>query len=1052
MTRTDPLRFLEATDVSADAEAAKVTEFLEVFDETKLTRRDASRDHLLQLNLTIHDLEKCVKAVTGYVTQKTFDDLWARCHNAGSVTSAQEMTLRDLFRFRKWLGTPTGQNAVREIQHRKKLTKSGKSAFTADEMALKRLFTSEHEDLTREVAEEAAQRDNILARCRAKMERARAAFLEREAEIQRKYPVAGGYADPPVEVIKAEAWEMYLADCQKENKVPVVKSGTNLDLVFDKYGSEVRDRHLFAYLSRPEVKATLIAYGNDKIKRLRDEGKERALNTFAPTWHSRVESLLMRFPLELRRRMLQLVPVGRPPTTLRQSQSRPLKMYLKSSLVLVKSQLGTKPGPPLPRKIEGVVRPLPLLDANRRVRLRLKSGSLRNNSIPMGRSRFEAGIRHIIGGGELKTWRIDNKKYRGGGNLFDALLLLANADDSTAYKRLGDFISADAARAILRLPNGLPVPDGPACCLMKQYNDEATAGPLFRAFGVKGKYGLKSLIEEFVWSIYDDAGSGRLKVDQMPVLLARVGYRSKLLAQDEAFKKMKNMKPLGRAVMMLDASEQAFSSPLFNIISNIVADLNKQKESGWRNYLVRASSSWIDLWDEVSASGSIVELDWSKFDRERPREDIMFFIDVIVSCFSAESMRERRLLAAYRKMMERALVDRVMVLDDGSCFTLDGMVPSGSLWTGICDTALNILYITVALRELGFSDSEFSPKCAGDDNLTLFTNRVSKNRLGGLRTKLNEMFRAGIEPEDFFVHYGPYHVTTEQACFPPGTDLSKGTSKIKYKADWVEFEGAVNVDEPMGRSHRWEYKFDRRPKFLANFFLPDGRPIRPAHDNLERLLWPEGLHKSLDDYEMAIMAMIVDNPFNHHNVNHMMVRYLVAWQLKRQAFDLDEELVLDLCSIRDKSGGPIPYPEVAYWRRGGGGRRFEDEEQFRPLLSELQTFIATVSTLYARRSEGGIDSWRFMAILRGEDSIGAGQFGNDVHEWCRFLGGNPLTKSLRAARRFRPAKEHPKADQDTTTKAKAALAWCKEFCFEHPIVGPLHFSSEVCNLLAESPN
>ncbi|DAZ90982.1 TPA_asm: hypothetical protein [Alloteropsis angusta amalgavirus 1] len=280
MTRTDPLRFLEATDVSADAEAAKVTEFLEVFDETKLTRRDASRDHLLQLNLTIHDLEKCVKAVTGYVTQKTFDDLWARCHNAGSVTSAQEMTLRDLFRFRKWLGTPTGQNAVREIQHRKKLTKSGKSAFTADEMALKRLFTSEHEDLTREVAEEAAQRDNILARCRAKMERARAAFLEREAEIQRKYPVAGGYADPPVEVIKAEAWEMYLADCQKENKVPVVKSGTNLDLVFDKYGSEVRDRHLFAYLSRPEVKATLIAYGNDKIKRLRDEGKERALNTF----------------------------------------------------------------------------------------------------------------------------------------------------------------------------------------------------------------------------------------------------------------------------------------------------------------------------------------------------------------------------------------------------------------------------------------------------------------------------------------------------------------------------------------------------------------------------------------------------------------------------------------------------------------------------------------------------------------------------------------------------------------------------------------------------
>ncbi|DAZ90987.1 TPA_asm: fusion protein [Alloteropsis semialata amalgavirus 1] len=1045
----DPSRFLETVDASEAAESAKVTELVDVFGASRLIREDFNRNALLQCSRTVGDLEKCIKSLSGPLSQGIFDNLWSKAYNAGSVTSGQIMTVRDLFRFKSWLQSPSGEYQVRALQQKSKLTKSGKDKFSAEDMALKRLYTAEYEDRTRELSDKQGKRDTLIAQLKAKIDQARRAYEREEAIVRAKYPISSSYSEPTSDVVKAKCWEMYLAECNQKGVAPVLKTGVNLDLMYDKYNAAVRDTLLVEYLRRDEVKDMLHAFGVDKIKRLRTDGNEKLVNTFVASWKSRVERQLLRYPMKVRRMLLEMVPVGKIPLRAAEVQTRPLRNFLNLRNVLTSTTAGTIPKPPLPRSIASAADPASLLRRNARIRAKLRDASLRDNAIPMGRSKWEAGVRHIIGGGELKSWRTDNKKYRGGGHLYDALLLLANADDTSPFSSLSESLSPDGAREILCLPSGLAVPDGPRSCVMKQFNDEATAGPLLRAFGIKGKYGLKAEIESFVWDMYNMVGEGMLNVEQLPCLLSRVGYRSKLLDQDVAFEKMKEMKPLGRAVMMLDATEQAFSSPLFNVISGIVTELNCKKESGWRNYLVRASSSWGELWEEVKASGTIVELDWSKFDRERPRQDIQFFIDVIISCFTAKTMRERRLLNGYKRMMENALIFRVMVLDNGGYFTLDGMVPSGSLWTGVCDTALNIMYITSALLTMGFDRSEFSPKCAGDDNLTLFRDRIPERQLYRLRRELNSMYRAGIDKEDFFIHYPPFHVYKEQACFPPGTELKGGTSKLMDEANWVAFEGELIVDEARGMSHRWEYRFAKRPKFLANYFLPDGRPIRPAHDNLSRLLWPEGIHESLDDYVIAVMAMIVDNPFNHHNVNHMMVRYIIAQQLRRITYDVDPALAMELCCLRDRGGGPVPYPVVGYWRRGGAGNRFEHDEEFKHVLANLREFIATVSTLYARKSEGGIDSWRFMEILRGEHSIGAGQFGNDIHEWCRFLGGNPLTKSLKAARRFHPAKEHPVADPDTLAKAKAAFRWCRDFCVEHPIVGPIHFASEVCNILLE---
>lgn len=622
----------------------------------------------------------------------------------------------------------------------------------------------------------------------------------------------------------------------------------------------------------------------------------------------------------------------------------------------------------------------------------------------------------------------------------------------TPYTTLASLLPVDEAREVLLLPSGLAVPDGPACCVMKQFNDDATAGPLLRAFGVKGKYGLKAAVEQFVWGMYDRVGQKEIKVRQLPGMLARVGYRTKLLPMEKAIAKIQAVEPLGRAVMMLDATEQCFSSPLFNVISGVVTDLHSNPKSGWRNYLVRASSAWAELWDELKGGGTIVELDWSKFDRDRPAEDIQFFVDIIISCFQPKNARERRLLKGYRQMMENALVHRVMVLDDGSFFTLEGMVPSGSLWTGICDTALNILYITSALRTLGFPDDTFTPKCAGDDNLTCFQKRQSLDVMERLRVTLNGMFRANIDKKDFIVHYPPYAITTVQACFPPGTDLSRGTSKMMDKAEWVPFAGPCPINQAAGRSHRWKYVFTNKPKFLANYFLPDGKPIRPAHDNLEKLLWPEGIHENIEDYQAAVLSMVVDNPFNHHNVNHMMHRYLIAGQIRKQAFMLEPGVVMELAKQRPKRDEAVPFPEIAYYRKCEGFVDIEQEPEFREFFKDFREFVSSVSTLYTRRPEGGIDAWRFMDIIRGQHSIGAGQFGNSVHEWCRFLGEHPLTRSLRKSRRFRPVKEAAVADPETLEKVEKAFAWVTDLCEANDPMAPLFYASAVSDLLLGNTN
>nr|DAB41733.1 TPA_exp: ORF1+2p [Gevuina avellana amalgavirus 1] len=937
----------------------------------------------------------------------------------GKLGPLRRVSVREFVDFLKWLKDTGGQAEARAIHRQGKLKKKASEGQSAEDLTLLQVFNLMLQDMSQAIKKERSIRDEEIYALRSKMRRLERQRDAKILEIREEYSPASNFKEPESDEVGRLSYDIYVQRAKEAGHTWLPKNAAGLKAARDLYGQEVRNRQMMTCAAVPTARPLMFEYLRKKILQFDAAADTKQAETFVTTWQQLVAQALMRHPLVERQKLANLVPVGRPPLPGTLLGTWPLRRNLSPDILKEARQSGLKGRPELGRgfELQGGLGSEALLTGRIKVLVHFEPERVR--SMAVARSKFEAGVRKIIGGGEMRGWRSASSMYRGGGNSNDALRLLSQAKDDFPGRFLTDVFKVDMAREALCLESDLAVPDGFGCCSTKNFNNEATAGPFLRAFGVKVKHGLKTYLEQFMWGLYDRYGDGEINQKGLPHLTTRIGFRTKLVTREEALRKVQQGTTFGRAVMMLDALEQVASSPLYNVLSHKTFLMRNEPGSGFRNATIRASSDWGKMWEEVRQAATIVELDWSKFDRERPREDLLFIIEVILSCFLPKNRREKRLLEAYGIMLRRALVERVIVMDEGGVFTIDGMVPSGSLWTGWIDTALNILYILAACREIGVPSTFCSAKCAGDDNLTLFALDPGDGALRRLRVVLNEWFRAGIDEEEFLVHRPPYHVKKVQACFPEGVDISKGTSKLLDKARWEEFEGELRVDVAAGRSHRWEYRFKGCPKFLSCYWLRDGKPIRPAADNLQKLLWPEGIHDSLDVYEAAIASMVVDNPWNHHNVNHLMSRYVIIQQVRRfSAGIVPHEMCVWLSKFRGNAGEPVPYPMIAPWRRMDTHQQLEAYPEAVVEMEVFRDFVQGVTALYVRQAEGGIDAWKFMDILRGEGTVGEGQFGNDLRGWLRWMYAHPMTRHIRKVRGFTepgtPAIADPATMQRTT--------------------------------------
>lgn len=276
----DPLRFLERDSGSNAQDAAKMADLLLVFGDCHVIPTQCNVAALLEHNATIDDLEKVVKALKPFVDQRLFDSLWAKAFNAGLVLSAQQLSIRDMFRFQKWLSTVAGQAATRSVQQTLKLERAGKGKVTAEGTALLRLYQAQYDDRSRLLTQEMVVRDTKLAKYRRKMERARAKYETREAEIKQDFPVASLYEPLAPNLLKGRCWAKYVSMCNASGTEAVPKTSANLSIMVEKYGSDVKQEHLLEHCSLPANREMLLQYGAEKVKRLSDTGPERQLHTF----------------------------------------------------------------------------------------------------------------------------------------------------------------------------------------------------------------------------------------------------------------------------------------------------------------------------------------------------------------------------------------------------------------------------------------------------------------------------------------------------------------------------------------------------------------------------------------------------------------------------------------------------------------------------------------------------------------------------------------------------------------------------------------------------
>lgn len=143
-----------------------------------------------------------------------------------------------------------------------------------------------------------------------------------------------------------------------------------------------------------------------------------------------------------------------------------------------------------------------LLYPNARIEVEVRPIGRDTRAIPFSRSRWEVGVRKVIGGGEVLNWDIDGNKYRGGGCFADAIKLLAGATQRPPQRLLEDCYTITTAREALGLPPDLAVPSGKGSCHVRNYNDDATSGPFLWSFGIKKKYGLDKLLQSLMEDIY----------------------------------------------------------------------------------------------------------------------------------------------------------------------------------------------------------------------------------------------------------------------------------------------------------------------------------------------------------------------------------------------------------------------------------------------------------------------------------------------------------------------------------------------------------------------
>lgn len=352
---------------------------------------------------------------------------------------------------------------------------------------------------------------------------------------------------------------------------------------------------------------------------------------------------------------------------------------------------------------------------------------------------------------------------------------------------------------------------------------------------------------------------------EIPDELWFTASRPKLLSLDKVESKVYDNKPLARVISVAGPLEPFLGLPLYAVVERKLRHHFKAHGHGVAIGVNRNSAEWGKLSDNFKGASAIFSGDYTRFDTSVSKELLLEAFDLIVGHLDLTDPVTHNYVSNYRQYFDKKLASREYVADGRFVVPVDGGVPSGSIWTSVINSLVNVIAIQKSLSALQVTQYKYV--VYGDDFIIILYEAVSDSFCTDFALAVSEQVGLNLDldgsylsrPDSFFVTY-------ERPVYDVRADLAH-TADLKVLRTERSSTPFTSFNHADGTTHRWNYTFSGRVKFLQYYWLESGLAIRPWPETRDRLINPEVKLTSRADSFKLIVSHYVDNFNNAHARN-----------------------------------------------------------------------------------------------------------------------------------------------------------------------------------------
>lgn len=401
-----------------------------------------------------------------------------------------------------------------------------------------------------------------------------------------------------------------------------------------------------------------------------------------------------------------------------------------------------------------------------------------------------------------------------------------------------------------------------------EFKFDAGPGALFRGLGADKKELLCGELALAFKTLYVSWCTHR-ESKIRPAEIWTAASRPKLKKIGEMVPGLHSCKAQGRVISMPGPMEQLIGYPIYYPLSRILEQRRIEVGDNIMIGIDRNGGDWERIASNFPHAAAIYTGDWSCFDQSIPSRVLVHAIDLMLAGFSTKCQYTRNYICNFRRYFMENHITKRYIVDGAVDITVPAGIASGSIWTSMLGSVCNMIIIRETLSHIGIQ-AGYKLFIYSDDHLILFDKHPGPDFMVRFHEASGALFGvAGSVEDSYLSNPAEYYVQYWRPVFPPG-DYSGGTRNvrpIRVEESLAPFE---NWDHSKGTTHRWNYRFVRRPRFLQFYWTATGSPLRPWKETLLRLVNPE---QSVPDplaHKALLLSHLQDNYNNAHVRNWIM--------------------------------------------------------------------------------------------------------------------------------------------------------------------------------------